>query len=156
MANNDDHEQRERQAQQERERHAQQQQQQQQRQRRQAPSAEDKAAADRAANELRERRAAASIGGQVILDYNEDAALGARGGAGGTIEENQRVRDEHLVEMGLDPVSPSGPPPSPEVLQAKRQREEEEAKAAERGEQPRQSPKATRHSSLAAGLDADR
>ena len=60
--------------------------------------------------ELREARAAASVGAQVILDYNEDGSIGARGGAGGTIEENQMIRDAWLAEMGLDPVDCSGPP----------------------------------------------
>ena len=41
--------------------------------------------------------AANSIGAQIILDYNFDAALGARGGRGGTIEENTMARDADLI-----------------------------------------------------------
>ena len=54
--------------------------------------------------------AAASIGAQIILDYNSDASIAARGGAGGTIEENTLVRDADLITVGLDPNAPSGPP----------------------------------------------
>src|SRR5262245_64300585 len=71
-----------------------------------------------AAAALKEARAAASIGAQIILDFNEDGSKGARGGAGSTIEENTAARDAHLVSVGLDPNSPSGPPPSPEALAA--------------------------------------
>lgn len=94
--------------------------------------------------------AAASIGAQVILDFNRAGSLGARGGAGGDIVENSMARDKYLADLGLDPLSPSGPPPSPEMLAARRKREEEEAKAAADG--PLQPPKATRVSSLAADL----
>lgn len=114
------------------------------------PSAQDKAAADKARAEQRELTQAASIGAQVILDFNEDAAVGARGGAAGTIEENSMIRDACLFDMGLNPQSPSGPPPSPEVLAARRKREEEQAKEA--AEAPKQLPRATRVSSLAADL----
>jgi len=69
---------------------------------------------------LKEAMAAASIGAQVILDYNEKGSLGARGGAGADIVENTMARDEYLVELGLDPVATSGPPPSPEALAARR------------------------------------
>jgi len=58
----------------------------------------------------RELMAASSIGAQIILDYNGDGSLGARGGAGGTIEENTMIRDAHLIAVGLDPTNPSGPP----------------------------------------------
>ena len=60
--------------------------------------------------EERELMASNSIGAQIILDYNGDGSLGARGGAGGTIEENTMIRDAHLIAVGLDPVNPSGPP----------------------------------------------
>jgi hypothetical protein len=94
--------------------------------------------------------AASSIGAQIILDYNEDGSLGARGGFGKTVEENTLARDAHLVAVGLDPVSPSGPPPSPEQLAAKRKREAEEA---DPQFMPPPSGKATRMSSLAAGIN---
>jgi hypothetical protein len=83
--------------------------------------------------------AANSIGAQVILDYNSDAALGARGGRGGTIEENTMARDAHLVALGLDPNAPSGPPTVPDPEGAVR------AAGAPVG-------RATRISSLAAGI----
>ena len=60
--------------------------------------------------EQRELMASSSIGAQIILDYNGDGSLGARGGAGGTIEENTMIRDAHLIAVGLDPNAPSGPP----------------------------------------------
>ena len=60
--------------------------------------------------EQREAMAAATIGAQVILDYNGDGSIGARGGAGATIEENTMARDAHLIALGLDPNAPSGPP----------------------------------------------
>ena len=120
------------------------------------PSAADKAAADKATAELREAQAAASIGAQIILDYNEDGSKGARGGAGGTIEENTMARDAHLVAMGLDPVSPVGPPPTQEALAARKRKAEADAKAAV---DPQfvapPSGKATRMSSLAAGIAAE-
>jgi hypothetical protein len=84
----------------------------------------------------KEAQAAASIGAQVILDFNSDSGLGARGGAATTLEENQIARDTHLTALGLDPVDCSGPPPSPEVLKARR-------------------AAATRMSSLAAGITAE-
>ena|SRR5215475_4936642 len=117
-----------------------------------APSAADKAKADKAAAEQREASIAASIGAQVILDFNESGSQGARGGYGPDIESNVAGRDEHLVALGFDPAAPSGPPPSPEVLKAKKAKEEEAAKAQEAG--PKQSPKATKVSSLAADLNA--
>lgn len=102
--------------------------------------------------EERAQMAANSIGAQIILDYNEDGSLGARGGAGGTIEENSAARDAHLIALGLDPNAPSGPPLTQEQLAAKRKREEELAAS------PLFLPasgKATRVSSLAAGISAD-
>jgi hypothetical protein len=60
--------------------------------------------------EQRELMAGASIGAQIILDYNGDGSIGARGGAGTSIEENTMIRDAHLVAVGLDPMAPSGPP----------------------------------------------
>ena len=108
------------------------------------------AANPRADAEQRDAMAAASIGAQIILDYNSAASLGARGGAGGDIVENQEARDTYLVDLGLDPVSPSGPPPSQQQLAARRQREERQAR--ETAEAPPASPKATRMSSLAAGI----
>ena len=95
--------------------------------------------------EQREALAASSIGAQVILDYNGDGSLGARGGAGGTIEENTMIRDAHLISVGLDPNAPSGPPtgepwePPAIVTQADKAR----------------SGHATRMSSLAAGIVTD-
>jgi hypothetical protein len=118
------------------------------------PSEGSKAAPDpKLEAEHKEAMAASSIGAQVILDFNSDSGLGARGGAGGTVEENSMVRDKHLVALGLDPVDCSGPPPSPEVLKARRAAEEAKAKQAE--EMPAQSAKATRMSSLAAGIAPD-
>jgi hypothetical protein len=95
---------------------------------------------------------AASIGAQVILDYNEAGSQGARGGAGATIEENSMARDAALVALGLDPVSPSGPPPSPEALKA---RQEAAANPAPAFVDPPPSGKATRVSSLAAGISSE-
>jgi hypothetical protein len=60
--------------------------------------------------EQRELMAPNSIGAQIILDYNGDGSLGARGGAGASIEENTMIRDAHLIAVGLDPTNPSGPP----------------------------------------------
>ena len=102
-----------------------------------APQRDEKAEA-----EHKEALAVSSIGAQIILDYNSEAGLGARGGAGATVEENQLVRDQALVAVGLDPQSPSGPPPMapleppPEVVRST----------------PPVSSKATRMSSLAAGI----
>jgi hypothetical protein len=83
--------------------------------------------------------AAGSVGAQVILDYNGSGSLGARGGAGATIEENTMARDAHMVALGLDPVNPSGPPTAPDPAGAVR------AAGAPVG-------RATRISSLAAGI----
>jgi hypothetical protein len=95
---------------------------------------------------------AATIGAQVILDYNEDGSIGARGGAGGTIEENTMARDAHLVALGLDPAAPSGPPLTPEQVKAK---QDAAAKAADPTFLPSASGKATRVSSLAAGISSE-
>jgi hypothetical protein len=102
-----------------------------------APQRDEKAEA-----EHKEALAASSIGAQIILDYNSDAGLGARGGAAGTVEENQQVRDQALVAVGLDPQSPSGPPPMAPV---------EPPPEATRTT-PKIPAKATRMSSLAAGI----
>ena len=104
---------------------------------------------EKAEQEERDRMAAASIGAQVILDFNAPAGIAARGGAAGSIEGNTIIRDRHLVSLGLDPRDCSGPLPTPEQIKAKREREEFLAKQAAGvfG-----SPKATRASSLAADL----
>jgi hypothetical protein len=95
-----------------------------------------------------EQLAAASIGAQVILDYNEDGSKGARGGAGRSVEENQLRRDRYLVAVGLDPVSPSGPPPTPAQREARRKAQEAAAQAAA---VPPGGGQATRMSSMAVG-----
>jgi hypothetical protein len=74
------------------------------------PKAQAAAAATTRTPEQRQAMAAATIGAQIILDYNGDGSIGARGGAGGTIEENTMARDAHLIGLGLDPNAPSGPP----------------------------------------------
>jgi hypothetical protein len=114
------------------------------------PSPADKAAAEKAKAEQRDAQQAGSIGAQVILDFNSQAGVAARGGAAPTIEENSALRDEHLIAVGLDPLSPSGPPLAPEALAAKRKREEEAATAAV--EPLHVSSQATKMSSLAAGI----
>ena len=86
-----------------------------------------------------EEMAAGSVGAQVILDYNGSGSLGARGGAGPTIEENRAAYDAHMVALGLDPNAPSGPPTVPDPGAAVR------AAGAPVG-------RATRISSLAAGI----
>jgi len=96
--------------------------------------------------EQRELMASSSIGAQIILDYNGDGSLGARGGAGATIEENTMIRDAHLIAVGLDPNAPSGPPTGepwvpPEPVTA--------------GARHSVSGHATRMSSLAAGIIAE-
>jgi|SRR5215469_11187803 len=102
------------------------------------------AAAEKAA------RAAASIGAQVILAFDGDGSLGARGGAGATVAENAMARDAFLTGLGLDPVAPSGPPPSPEQIKAKQADAEAKEKAAASGADV-PLPKPTRVSSLAMG-----
>lgn len=117
-------------------------------QQQQAPA--DKATVEKMEAEQREAAGAASIGAQVILDYNSDASLGARGGISGTMTENVQARDAYLVSVGLDPVAPSGPPlGSAEALQAQR-----EAMAPRPQFVPSTGSKATRMSSLAAGIEA--
>ena len=101
----------------------------------------------------KDARAAASIGAQIILDYNAPAGVAARGGAGGSVEENTMIRDAHLVALGLDPRDCSGPPPSKEMIAARRKKAEEDAKAAADG--PHQPAHATKASSLAADLGDD-
>jgi hypothetical protein len=104
----------------------------------------------------KEAQAASSIGAQVILDFNEDGSIGARGGAGADIVENTMARDAHLVALGLDPNAPSGPPPSPPVLKARQDAADKAAAAAaDPLFMPAQSGKATRVSSLAAGISGD-
>jgi len=109
---------------------------------RQAPAV-DKAAADKARAEQREATQSASMGAQIILDYNSDAGVAARGGAAGTIEENTAVRDANLMALGLNPQAPSGPPTGepwePPVVQA--------------AATPKHvGPSATKMTSLAAGI----
>jgi hypothetical protein len=106
-----------------------------------APAVDQKMEAER-----KEAQAVSSIGAQIILDYNSEAGLGARGGAGGTIEENQLVRDEGLAAVGLDPQNPSGPPPMAPL---------EPPPEAARSNAPPISSKATRMTSLAAGIITD-
>jgi hypothetical protein len=96
--------------------------------------------------ERKEAQAVSSIGAQIILDYNSEAGLGARGGAAGTIEENQMVRDEGLAAVGLDPQNPSGPPPMAPL---------EPPPERARSNAPPISSKATRMTSLAAGIITD-
>jgi hypothetical protein len=97
--------------------------------------------------EERAAMAASSIGAQVILDYNGDASIAARGGAGGTIEENTLVRDADLIAVGLDPNAPSGPPTG--------QPWEPPVQVTRRATGPAATGKATRMSSLAAGIITD-
>jgi hypothetical protein len=96
-------------------------------------------------------QAAGSIGAQVILDFNGDGSLGARGGSSNLMNENVAARDSHLVALGLDPVSPSGPPPSMEQRKARDAAAEARAKADTMHATPG-SGAASRVSSLAAGL----
>jgi hypothetical protein len=64
-----------------------------------APKAEAVAPAPSAAADLDKARANDSIGAQVILDPASDAALAARGGAAGSIEENTAVRNAALPRI---------------------------------------------------------
>lgn len=103
----------------------------------------------------KEQRAYGSIGAQIILDYNGDGSLGARGGASADMVANQEARDAHLLALGLDPQAPSGPPPSMEVRKARQELAEATAKAQERIAAAHATPgsgAASRVSSLAAGL----
>ena len=52
-------------------------------------------------------RAKASQGAQVILDPKSDAALGAKGGAFSSIEDNTNFRNAALIAAHLDPNGPS-------------------------------------------------
>jgi hypothetical protein len=113
-----------------------------------APKVDEQAAAA-----AREAQAAGSIGAQVILDFNGDGSLGARGGISGIMNENVAARDAHLVALGLDPVGPSGPPPSLEQRKAQAAAAEAYAKSVESMHAtPGSSGAASRVSSLAAGL----
>ena len=87
--------------------------------------------------------AALSVGAQVILDFNGAGSIGARGGAGSSIEENTVARDAHLVALGYDPAAPTGPPTAPDPAGAVRS-----ADGPIKG-------RATRMSSLAAGIITD-
>lgn len=92
-----------------------------------------------------EELAQASIGAQIILDYNSDASKGARGGMAATVEENTLARDANLMALGLNPVDPTGPPSGdpwepPVTVQA----------ASPRHVMP--TGVASKHSSLAAGI----
>lgn len=120
---------------------------QQRREAQQAPPRDEKAEA-----EQRDRMLAASIGAQVILDFNKPAAQAARGGAAGEIAENTIIRDRYLNELGFDPLSPSGPQPSADQIKAKREREEFMAQNAMRDTAP---PRANKSSSLAADLGGE-
>jgi hypothetical protein len=103
----------------------------------------------------KETQAFGSIGAQIILDYNGDGSLGARGGAAATIEENSAARDAHLISIGLDPLSPSGPPPSLEVRKARQAALDAQVKANVDIAAAHAAPgagAASRVSSLAAGL----
>lgn len=71
------------------------------------PAPKAKAPDPKLDEERREGMRIASYGAQVILDYEGDAALGARGGAAGDITGNIIVRDADLVKLGHDPQSPS-------------------------------------------------
>jgi hypothetical protein len=99
----------------------------------------------------KEAQAASSIGAQVILDYNGDGSLGARGGLAPTIEENLAGRDAHYLALGLNPMAPSGPPPSMEQRKAHQAAAEAQAKVDAAHATPG-SGAASRVSSLAAGL----
>jgi hypothetical protein len=98
--------------------------------------------APRTPEELAEM-AALSVGAQVILDFNGAGSIGARGGAGTSIEENTVARDTHLIALGYDPAAPTGPPTAPDPAGAVRS-----ADGPIKG-------RATRMSSLAAGIITD-
>ncbi|HEX3401935.1 MAG TPA: hypothetical protein VHT74_16570 [Acetobacteraceae bacterium] len=99
----------------------------------------------------KEAQAAGSIGAQVILDFNGDGSLGARGGLSSIIEENTAGRDAHYIALGLNPLAPSGPPPSMEQRKAHQAAAEAQAKVDAAHATPG-SGAASRVSSLAAGL----
>jgi hypothetical protein len=118
-----------------------------------APAATPPPKADpKAEAAAKEAQAAGSIGAQVILDFNGDGSLGARGGASAIMGENVAARDAHLVALGLDPVAPSGPPPSLEQRKAQAAAAEAYAKSVESMHATPGSGAASRVSSLAAGL----
>jgi hypothetical protein len=122
------------------------------------PSASEKAAADKQAAAAKEAQAFGSIGAQVILDFNGDGSLGARGGLYPTIEENTAGRDAHYIALGLNPASVSGPPPSMEVRKAREDAAKAQADAADKVQAAHATPgagAASRVSSLAAGLITD-
>ena len=103
--------------------------------------------AQRMTPEEQAQRAAGSIGAQVILDYNGDGSLGARGGISGEMAENVTARDAHLISIGLDPMNPSGPPTGTPW--------EPPVQVARQATGPAATGKATRVSSLAAGIIAE-
>ena len=100
--------------------------------------------AQRMTPEEQAQRAAGSIGAQVILDYNGDGSLGARGGISGEMAENVTARDAHLISIGLNPEAPSGPPTGAPW--------EPPVQVARQATGPAATGKATRVSSLAAGI----
>ena len=100
--------------------------------------------AQRMTPEEQAQRAAGSIGAQVILDYNSDGSLGARGGISGEMAENVTARDAHLISIGLNPEAPSGPPTGAPW--------EPPVQVARQATGPAATGKATRVSSLAAGI----
>ena len=100
--------------------------------------------AQRMTPEEQAQRAAGSIGAQVILDYNGDGSLGARGGISGEMAENVTARDAHLISIGLNPEAPSGPPTGTPW--------EPPVQVARQATGPAATGKATRVSSLAAGI----
>jgi hypothetical protein len=102
--------------------------------------------------EQREAMAAATIGAQVILDFNDDTSKGARGGAGATIEENTAARDAGLIGLGLDPLNCSGPPLTADQMAARKAAAD--AASASPTFYPPPSGHATKTSSLAAGIDS--
>jgi hypothetical protein len=115
-----------------------------------APKVDEQAAAA-----AKEAQAAGSIGAQVILDFNGDGSLGARGGISGIMNENVAARDAHLVALGLDPVGPSGPPPPLAVRKAHEEAAKIMADAQAKVDAAHATPgsgAASRVSSLAAGL----
>jgi len=103
--------------------------------------------------EQREAMAAATIGAQVILDFNDDTSKGARGGAGATMEENTAARDAGLIGLGLDPVNCSGPPLTADQMAARKAAADAAASASPTFYPP-PSGHATKTSSLAAGIDS--
>ena len=96
------------------------------------------AARERTPEELAQL-AALSIGAQVILDFNGAGSIGARGGAGESIEENTIARNAHLAALGYDPNGPTGPPTVPDPGAAVQSADQVHGSA-------------TRMSSLAAGI----